>query len=269
VGYVNPLRRIPVSRPERSPPSGLPPRQSRDAVGPPSEERTERNESTGRNDGIERNERTEHGDGSRKGGMSEALRKRLGAKVSDRGVEPGGEGDPPVERRVVATLEDTKVEKSGTRRSSVWARLGLETKGGAESVGREAPLEGDQVERLDALREVEGQDLGTELVKEDLRTVEGQDLGLALDEEFGTETGAQRSAVVARIGTGKELGENGSSDPAGHGRKLVTYDDISPKREESPKARVIMPKAQKLARIGSSSLDDQSLSPPSSLSGGE
>jgi hypothetical protein len=266
VGYVNPLRRIPVNRPERSPPRGSPPRQSRDAVGPLSEERTERNE---RNDGIERNERTEHGEGSRKGGMSEALRKRLGLKVLDRDVEPVREGDSPVVRRVVATIEGIKVERSGTRRSSVWARLGLETKGGAETVGREAPSEGDQVERLDALKEVEGQDLGTELGKEDLRTVEGQDLRLALDEEFGTETGAQRSAVVARIAANKEPGENGSSDPAGHGRKLVTYDDISPEREESPKARVIMPKAQKLARIGSSSLDDQSLSPPSSLSGGE
>lgn len=263
MGYVNPLRRIPVSRPERSPPRGSPPRESGDAVGPPSEERTERTERT------ERNERTEHGEGSRKGGMSEALRKRLGAKVSGRDVEPVREGDPPVQRRVVATIEETKVEKSGTRRSSVWARLGLETKGGAESVDREVPLEGDQVERPDALREVEVQDLGMELGKEDLRTVEGQDLGLALDEEFGTETGAQRSAVVARIAAGKEQGENGSLDPAGHGRKLVTYDDISPEREESPKARVIMPKAQKLARIGSSSLDDQSLSPPSSLSGGE
>lgn len=229
--------------------------------------RTERNEGTERNEEAERNDGRGRAEEDRRG-MSEALRKRLGPKVSEGGGELASEVDPPVRRRVVETVREKEREP---RKSSVWARLGLETKGGSKVAGKEDPPEGGRWEEMKA---IEGQDVGAELVKDDLRAVEGQDLGLVLDDEFGTETDAGRSAVAARIAAGKAPGENGSGDPLGHGRKLVTYDDletISPEREvvRSPQMRVIMPKSQKLARVGSSPLDDESLSPPSSLSGGD
>ncbi|GAQ86678.1 cyclophilin-like peptidyl-prolyl cis-trans isomerase family protein [Klebsormidium nitens] len=268
VGYVNPLRRVPIVRPDPSREGAVPDDDvPAGAEGRDRSVRTERADRTERNEGAELNVRRERAEGDRRG-MSEALRKRLGPKVTEEGGELAGEPDPPVRRRVIESVKEKEREP---RKSSVWARLGLETKGGSKSAGKEDPPEGG---RWEEMKEIEGQDIGAEFVKDDLRAVEGQDVGLVLDEEFGTETNAERSAAAADIAAGEGPGENGSGDPSGHGRKLVTYDDletISPEREvvKSPQMRVIMPKSQKLARVGTSPLDEQSLSPPSSLSGGD
>ena len=176
--------------------------------------------------------------------MSEALRKRLGGRIQERGVEAASEPDPRAGRRVVETVRGA----GEARRSSVWARLGLETKGLTDLVSKEDPREGDEVEvgRLDEMRDIEGQDIGAEVMKEDLRTVEGQDVGLALDEEFGTRTNDERNVVAEQIAAGNGDGENGLADPSGHGRKLVKYDDLEtlPEREviSSPQMRDVVDK---------------------------
>ncbi len=158
--------------------------------------------------------------------------------------------------RKIRQRRSRNLERAACGRGLTW--------GGAGSAGKTAPLE------------EEGNGEGKELAKEELRSVEGQDVTKALNKEFGTETKGERNVVAAKLASG----DNGSADPSGHGRKLVTYDDVSPMREESPKKgpskgeespklKVIMPKARRLSRIAPDVSDDVSLSPPSSLSGDE